>query len=186
MERAHALRAPFKRRFHDWLWIAGTCLVLVGFGGVGVASCMRPVADMSTVDGQCRIGIPRYITIPLVAYDIGINVLLTMVFVYLLSPLVRNDALPVKAFPATRLTRCISSLCKRSKAKTGMLSANEGNQHAAKKLEKLLWKTFIGSVLVMMPTAGNFLALSALGGRELGWLCMTTCTLDGSSACASA
>lgn len=179
MERAHALRAPFKCRFRDWLWVAGTFIVLVGFGSISVASFVRPVADISSIDGRCRMGVPRYITIPLVAYDVCINILLTLVFIYLLSPLVRFGTLPIRTFPATRFTKCLSGICRRSKAKTSMFSANQGNQHAITKLEKLLWKTFTGSVLVMIPTVGNFVALTSLGGRELGWVCLTTCTFDG-------
>lgn len=47
------------------------------------------------------------------------------------------------------------------------------------KLERLLWKTFIGSVLVTISTVGNVATLTGLGGRELGWVCLTTCTFDG-------
>ena len=186
VERAHALRAPFICRARDWLWVTGMALILSGFGGIGIVAFVHPVADISPIDGRCRMGIPRYVTIPLVLYDVGITVLLTLTFNYLLSPLIRSDTVLGKAFPATRLAECCNSVCRRSKGGAGILSSNGGNPHVAERLEKLLWKTFIGSVLVMIPTVGNFAALSALNGRQLGWVCLTICTFDGAIACTHA
>lgn len=140
---------------------------------------MCPQADLSPVDGRCRIGLPRYVTIPIVSYDITLNLLLTSTFVYLLSPLIRSGTLSIKAFPATRLAECLSSILERSKGNSVVLSADKGNQHVVEKLEKLLWKTFLGSVLVMVPTIANIVAITVLNGRELGWVCLTACNFDG-------
>ncbi|KAH6622210.1 hypothetical protein C7974DRAFT_217982 [Boeremia exigua] len=177
-ERAHAIRAPFKRRLHDWLWVIGTGAVITGFGGLGIAAFLNPVTEMSPIDGLCRIGIPRYITIPLVVYDVGINAFLTLTFVYLLGPMIRAGTLPDKTLPATRFAECFSGICERSRRRTGVLVADRGNQHVVRKLEKLIWKTFIGSVLVAIPTVSNVAVLTAVGGRELGWVCLTICTFD--------
>lgn len=169
------------KRTRDWIWVAGFMLVSSGFTAIGVVAFMHPVAEISSIDGRCRIGIPRYTTIPLVSYDVGLNILLTLVFVYLLSPLIRSGKLSVKAFPASRLTTCFGNMCNRSKSRTSLIQANQSNQQMVKKIEKLLLRTFIGSILVMIPTVGNMAALSALEGRELGWLCLTSCTFDGLS-----
>ncbi|KAF3042141.1 hypothetical protein E8E12_006643 [Didymella heteroderae] len=178
IERAHALRSPFMKRMGDWIWVVGFTLTLSGFTAMGVVAFVHPIAEVSSLDGRCRIGIPGYTTIPLVTYDVGLNILLTLVFVYLLSPHIRSGKPSTKAFPASRLTTCLGNLCSRSKSRTSLIQANQGNQHMVKKIEKLLAKTFLGSVLVMLPTVGNMSALSALSGRELGWLCLTTCTFD--------
>jgi len=170
------------KRAYDWIWVVGFMLTLSGFTAIGVVAYVHPIAEISSIDGRCRLGIPRYTTIPLVAYDITLNVLLTLVFVYLLSPLIRSGKLSTKAFPASRLTTFLGNMCSRSKSRTSLIQANQGNQHMVKKIERLLLKTFIGSILVMLPTVGNMSALSALSGRELGWLCLTTCTFDGSYA----
>lgn len=167
------------KRTHDWIWVVGIILTLSGFAAIGVVAFVNPIAEISSVDGRCRIGIPRYTTIPLVVYDVVLNILLTLVFVYLLNPLIRSGKLPRKAFPASRLTTRLGSMCSRSKARTSLIQANQGNQCMVRKIEKLLLKTFMGSLLVMLPTVGNFTALSALDGREPGWLCLTTCTFDG-------
>lgn len=47
------------------------------------------------------------------------------------------------------------------------------------KLDKLLLKTLLGSVLVMIPTVANLGAITVLNGRELDWVCLATCTFDG-------
>lgn len=167
------------RRTHDWIWIAGVTLTLSGFTSIGVVAFMNPIAEISTIDGRCRMGIPRHTTIPLVSFDVGLNGLVTLVFVYLLSPLIRSATLSTKAFPASRFTAWLGNTCSRSKSRTSLIQANQGNQQMVKKIEKLLLKTFLGSMLVMLPTVGNMAALTALGGRELGWLCLTTCSVDG-------
>ena len=182
IERARALRVPFMKRTRDWVWVAGFTLVFSGFTAIGVVAYMNPVADMSPIDGRCRIGIPQYTTIPLVSYDVSLNILLTFVFVYLLSPLIRSGKLSTKGFPASRFTASFGNMCSRSKSRTSVIQVNQSNQQMVKKIEKLLLRTFIGSILVMIPTVGNMAGLTAMKGRELGWVCLTTCTFDGSPA----
>jgi hypothetical protein len=180
IERAHALQTKSSHRLHDWLWMTGVFLVVSGFGGIGVVIFIYPVADVSPIDGRCRIGIPRYITIPLLTYDICLNIFLTIAFVNLISPLIRSGGIPGKALPATRLAQCLSSLCERSRRmRSGILAADGGNRQVVVKLERLLWKTFAGSLLVLVPTVSNLAGLAATGGRELGWICLTCCTVDG-------
>lgn len=169
------------KRTRDWIWVAGIILTFAGFTAIGVEAFMNPVAYVSLIDGRCRIGIPRRTTIPLASYDASLNILLTLVFVYLLSPLVRSGKISSKAFPASRLTTCIGNICSRSKSRNSLIEVHRCNQKMAKKIEKLLWRTFIGSVLVMLSTVGNLASLSILKGRELGWICLTACTFDGPS-----
>jgi hypothetical protein len=168
------------KRMSDWVWVVGVILTLSGFTAIGVMSWVFPIAEMSSIDGRCHIGIPRYVTIPLVSYDVGLNILLTLVFIYLLSPLVRSGKLSTRAFPASRFTVCFGNMCSRSKSRTCLIEANQGNRQMVKKIEKLLLKTFLGSILVMLPTVGNMAALAVLVGRESGWICLTICNLDGS------
>jgi hypothetical protein len=55
------------------------------------------------------------------------------------------------------------------------------NPHVARRLKTLLWRTFVGSCLVLLPTVGNLLQLTILEGNELGFVCLICCTLDGMS-----
>lgn len=165
------------RRGRDWLWVVGTLTIAAGFGTIAAAGFVWPTAEISLVDGRCRIGLPRYVTIPLMTFDIVINVCLTLTFVYLLSPLVRAGSLPTSAFPASRFTKCLARCVRRARTRASV-DLRPANQDAAKKIEKLLWRTFIGSCLVLIPTAGNLASLTSLKGRELGWVCLTVCTFD--------
>lgn len=47
--------------------------------------------------------------------------------------------------------------------------------------ENLVRKTLIGSILVVFPTIANLSLLYVVGGKEMGWLCLTLCTSDGTS-----
>ena len=171
------------RRSRDCLWVIGTLIIAAVFGTIAVIGYIWPIAYISSTDGRCRMGLPRYVTIPLLSFDVLINVLLTLVFVYLLSPLVRTSRLPSAAFPASRFTKCLGSLCSRSRARN-MVDLRPANQSRAKRIEKLLWRTFIGSCLVLVPTVGNMASLTTLRGKELGWVCLTVCSFDSMSAAA--
>lgn len=172
------------KRSRDWFFVTGSAVVIAGFTGIAVVAFMDPVAGMSAIDGRCRIGIPQHTTIPLLSYDIFLNILLTFVFAYLSSPLVRSGKLSATAFPASRLTKWLGNICSRSRAKNSLIQANQSNKASVKKMERLLLRTLVGSVLVMIPTIGNVAALTGLQGRELGWVCLISCSSDGSSAAA--
>ena len=175
VERAHALRAPFKRRYYDWIWLVGVLTIFGGFGSIAIVGFIWPMSSISEDDGRCRIGLPRYVTIPLLSFDVMINTYLNFVFIYLLSPLVRSGGL------VSRVTKSLGSFGNRSRARNGV-DLLPANRQMIDRIERLLWKTLIGACLVLLPTAGNMASLTVLNGRELGWVCLTVCTLDGATA----
>ncbi|KAH7087687.1 hypothetical protein FB567DRAFT_442309, partial [Paraphoma chrysanthemicola] len=181
VERAHALRAPYMRRTKDWLWIVGASSIVFGFGGIAVVAFMWPLSDISAVDGRCRMGLLRRVTMPILAFDVVINILLTIVFIYLLNPVIRSNSLSLSGCSASRVADYIGSCCRKSRKKGVQLRT--ANPHVARRLKKLLWRTFIGSCLVLIPTAGNLAQLTVLQGRELGFVCLTICTLDVTWSC---
>jgi hypothetical protein len=87
VERAHAIRGPRVRRLHDWVWVIGIAVIAGGFGAVAVDAFIFPLHQLR--DGACHIGIPARVTIPLVTYDVCINIALTALFIYFLRPLIR-------------------------------------------------------------------------------------------------
>lgn len=180
MERAHALRAPYMRRSRDWIWLGGMVIIACGFGSIAIAGFIWPIADLSPHDGRCRIGVPYKVTIPLLSFDVVINTLLTGIFIYLLRPLLRFGDMSNEEAPASRFTKGLRRILK-SSDESSAVGVYPMNRNFLKSIERLLWKSFIGSVLVMLPTVGNLAALLPLRGRELGWLCLTICTFDGTS-----
>lgn len=167
------------RRSRDWIWLTGMLTIGCGFGSIAICGFVWPIADLSQIDGRCRIGLPYKVTIPLLSFDIIINTLLTGIFIYLLRPLFRLGGMPnddaVAANMFTKGMRRILTTSRRSDS----VDFSPMNGFSSKSIEALLWKSLIGSVLVMLPTVGNLAALLPLRGRELGGLCLTICTFDG-------
>ena len=167
VERAHALRAPYMTRYHDPLWLYSTIGIVVSLGTIGCVAFILPVFWISD-DGRCRIGVKRYTGIPLLTCDIVINVYLTLVFVYLLSPLVRGGQTSSASFPS-RLALWIGNICSQTKNKATP-NLHRSNEVMAKKVETLLWKTFWGTVIVIVPTGANLASLCILQGNELAFV----------------
>ncbi|OCL05032.1 hypothetical protein AOQ84DRAFT_414522 [Glonium stellatum] len=178
VERAHALRAPYLRRTHDWVWLAGMIVVASGFGTIAVFAFVYPLTDLATTDGKCHIGLPLKVTIPLLSFDAIINLALTGVFIYLLQPLLSFGGLSnTSPLWPNKLTSCIRRVLK-IKERLDSDYSSPINRNFLKSIEALLWKSLIGSVLVTLPTVANLGLLYHMKGRELGWLCFTICTID--------
>ncbi|KAF2798399.1 hypothetical protein K505DRAFT_394712 [Melanomma pulvis-pyrius CBS 109.77] len=176
VERAHAMRAPYMPRRRDWIWLMGMLSIAGGFGSIAICGFLWPISDISSRDGRCRIGLPLKVTIPLLSFDVVINMALTAIFIYLLQPLLRFGGMNA-AVTANIFTKGLRRIMKR----TGHGHNSDiypMNSNFLKSIEALLWRSFIGSLLVMLPTVGNLAALYSLQGRELGWLCLTICTFD--------
>ncbi|KAF2457261.1 hypothetical protein BDY21DRAFT_392487 [Lineolata rhizophorae] len=177
VERAHALRDPFLSRAHDAVWVSFMLVVLTGFGSIATVAFVYPLHDISALDGKCRIGIPLKVSVPLLAYDIAINIGLTAVFIALLGRALRFDpfahhaaaAPPPLPAPATGGPPPAAD-APRPSLLSARLKASLGR--------RLAWKSFAGAGLVLIPTVANLGVLYYLNGREQGWLCFTVCTLD--------
>jgi hypothetical protein len=172
-ERVYALRAPYKRRSQDWIWITSTSLIVVGFGSIIVTGFRWPLARIAE-NGRCYIGLPRFVVIPLLSYDFFINILLTTSFVYHLGPTLRANLL---ARPGRRLSTLLGPYCK---GKTGQaFPLRTGNAQVADRVEKLLWRTFVGLCLVLLPTIGNLVHSVVVQDNDPGFVCVLLCSCDG-------
>jgi hypothetical protein len=152
--------------------------IVTGFGSIAICGFLWPIADMSEKDGRCRIGLPFKVTIPLLAFDVIINTGLTAIFIYLMKPLLRFRGHGSTDDSGDRITNGIRRIFSTTEPENGS-EIYPVNQNFHKSIDALLRKSWVGSVLVMLPTVGNLAALYSLKGRELGWLCLTICTFDG-------
>ncbi|KAK7180838.1 hypothetical protein PSPO01_13118 [Paraphaeosphaeria sporulosa] len=177
VERAHALRAPYMKRSRDWIWLGGMMTIACGFGSIAVCGFTWPIANLSEIDGRCRIGLPFRVTIPLLSFDVAINTLLTGIFVHLLRPLLRFNVQANEAAPITAFARGVRRVLRPHGGPTS-LDVYAMNHQSFKSIERLLWKSLTGSILVMLPTVGNLVTLIPLHGQELGWVCLTICAFD--------
>jgi hypothetical protein len=177
IERARSVRAPYASRRKDWLWLSGVIMVSLGFGTIAIIAFLYPTTDISGIDGKCRIGLPFKVTIPLLSFDCTINVVLTAIFIYLLRPILRLGV-PHSA-PYWR-RRLVTVICKILTVKPYSLDdVQMVNISLRKSVEKLVYKSTIGCILVLLPTLANLSLLFYMHGRQLGWLCLTLCSLDG-------
>ncbi|KAF2451764.1 hypothetical protein P171DRAFT_438439 [Karstenula rhodostoma CBS 690.94] len=174
LERARIVRAPFMRRHRDWLWISGMIIICAGFGSVAILGFVFPVAELSQLDGRCRIGLPIKVAIPLMCFDIGLNFLLTGLFIWLLRPVLSLHR--VNLIPGL-----LKKTAPRERSATSEVTLRYSHSHMHNlnhTIKVLLWKCIIGSTLIMLPTVGNMVTFYIMRGRELGWICLTICTLD--------
>ncbi|KAJ8118767.1 hypothetical protein OPT61_g303 [Boeremia exigua] len=180
LERARVVRAPFVPRLKDRVWLFGMFIICGGFGAIAIVGYMSPVVELSDLDGRCRIGLPPKISFPLLCFDVAVNFLLTGVFFWLLRPVLNfHGLLKASSWFGTRLTGKVKQSIRKREVEIN--SAVEGASLKSamnKNIRILLWKCLIGSALVMFPTVGNMAQFYVMNSRELGWVCLTICTLD--------
>jgi hypothetical protein len=183
VERAHAVRYRLKRRREDRVWLAFVVIIVLGFGSITSLAFAYPVANLGG-DQKCRIGSPAKVTLPLLVYDILINVGLTVVFVALLQPLL--------AFPKLWNLPNIEPLDNNDSGKDHVEDARSQNRdhalsaqssleltianshpmsHAAKdpnvnSLRALVYKSLGGAVAMVVPTIVNLGLLFRWNGQE--------------------
>jgi hypothetical protein len=138
------------------------------------------VSDISREDGKCRVGVRRYAALPLLTFDILFNILTTLIFVYHLVPVIRSNRLTDLSKPIGCFATCLG-YCHASTKSEG-IKFHTGNAKVAKRIENLIWRSLIGSCLVMIPTAANLTQLTIFKGHELGFLCIIICNSDGRSS----
>jgi hypothetical protein len=101
---------------------------------------------------------------------------LTLVFVHLLGPVVRSNSLSIAGSPISSLATCLGHCCQPTRSKS--IEFHTGNPQVAKRIENLLWRTFVGSCLVLISTIANLTQLTIFEGREMGFLCLLLCNCD--------
>src|SRR4030095_9280654 len=82
----YVVRRRRHSRRQDRLYLLNLAIVALGFGCIAVFSFIFPGAERSPTDQKCRIGLPFKLTLPLLIYDVAINVYLTAHFVYFARP----------------------------------------------------------------------------------------------------
>lgn len=171
-------------RLKDRVWLLGMFIVCGGFGTIAIIGYMSPVVELSSLDGRCRIGLPPRVSFPLLCFDVAVNFLLTGVFFWLLRPVLDfHGLLRASSWCGERITNKLKrSMRKREEQAQMSLEGASLKSAMNRNIKTLLWKCLIGSTLVMLPTVANMTQFYIMDSRELGWVCLTICTLDGKSS----
>lgn len=148
VERVHVVRAPFKTRREDKIYIGCLATVMILFGPVVINSLVDPVTKMDSADGRCRFGIRGDASIPTLAVNSVVDLVLTGVFFYLLYPIVKSN------------------------------HAQSNETSVQRNIRTLLWKSIIGSLLIELPMMANMIQFVITRGEELGMICLTICVIE--------
>lgn len=175
VERIHAIRATVYKRFKDWAWVTSMLVVVLGFGAIAVVAFLKPLFELSERDGKCRIGLPSKLLAGLLAYDVGVNIAMTVWFFMLVRPYL------VSGLPNV-IPTFVQKGCKKIRVlinkQTKTACTTSGADTACSSIVRLMSKSFIGSVGVLITTIINLSVLLHMQGREQAWLCFSLCTTD--------
>ena len=179
IERAHVVRCrQYVRRSDRW-YLVNTAIVVLGFGTIAILSFIFPVAELSAVDGKCRIGLPFKITLPLLIYDISINVYLTFHFLCFARPHIVKDSIGKlrSIFGQGRDFRSrAQDLTNENRAFRTKANVSTPRQDHLRNLAK---RTLNGMCIMLLATIINLSILFHMNGHEQEWMCFMFCTLDG-------
>lgn len=165
VERAHLFRGPHVPRLRDWIYVLGMAIVVLGFGTIGILAFMHPVTSISAIDGLCRIGLPLFVTLPLLIYDILLNFMGVAVFYFIMG----QSEVGLISWREIWL------------ALTKMLPCAKDDRHPTFRVAfvGVFTKCFIGFVVAIVPTCVNLVILFFVNGHEQAWVCFLMCTIDG-------
>lgn len=184
VERAHSIRAPYSRRFKDYVWCFWMFLTGLGFAVLIPIAFIYPHTQLVGPNSRCEMGLPMAVSVSLLLFDAFINFSLTAVFIWLIRPLLafrRTRDPDSKSYFRKRLGSSFNALCTHIPIKlpsTGGPYHQAVNQSIVGRVERLVWKSIAGTILIVMPTIANLVSMTAIGGREHAWICFTVCTAD--------
>lgn len=94
-----------RERFASW-WFRGAAVLLVGWFGVAVVMCVGRNAVLKD-NGECKIGLKLYSTVPMLAVDAIVNIYLTAGFV---APIIHAGFAQAKGLVKQSCTAAVAAL----------------------------------------------------------------------------
>ncbi|KAL8722355.1 MAG: hypothetical protein Q9225_001145 [Loekoesia sp. 1 TL-2023] len=151
----------------DYISLAGFTVVMISVITVTILAFLHPIDSVSH-NGNCTIGLPPSITITLLVLDVHINIILTVLFMYLSSKVLKRGygltfRLTLHALPFRNPSPLVESLIGLPPA-LFMTATKEGGKRL--RMAKALW----GTVGLIIPTTANLAVLLWLKGHEQAWL----------------
>ena len=169
VERIHVVRAPFVPRKKDKIYLACLAMVLFMYGPVIINSYINPVTTMGSSGDSCNFGIRGDASIPVLAVNMFVDLVLTGVFFYLLRPVVKFRGLQTVT----------NALRTRRDGNVPLEGYDSHETDVQRNIRTLLWKSIIGSLLIEIPMMANMIQFVITKGEELGMICMALCVVEG-------
>jgi hypothetical protein len=163
-ERLRSIRSQVVDRCADILWQRCFWALLIIFGQVAIVLFFYPI-DTARF-GYCTIGVPTFVIVPILVFDIGCNITASWIFYVqggkvasLISPEIR------RSFEIKR----------NADGKWRLENASDATGSIAL-MAFIIHKTFVVSIAILFSTITNLVLLLYYNGREHGWMCFLMCT----------
>jgi hypothetical protein len=146
------VRAPFVERKRDVIWIGGTILTICGYLGIMGFEFVAPEADLSRVNGNCRIGVQPEAAVGVTILDTVFNVVLTVIFIWQLRPAMTLNAHRSSSHVNNPMrNRWATSTCRLLSLKKHHLGRS-GRTSAENSFRAMVMRNLAGSVLLLLNT----------------------------------
>lgn len=198
VERVHATRVSRHSRLRDWVWVSGFTISTVGCLAVAISAFFSPYTHV-TSRNECMIGFKGYAIYLLISLDTFVNLSLSSIFIFLLLPVLRFrreqrqilqstdfddsrasglDTLEMGDFKETPVSSAVH-LSEQSQRTRGVKPSLTQPNRGEERLQLLLKRTVVGTILSLLPTLTNLGLLLYFHHNERAWLCLAVCTFDG-------
>lgn len=169
VERIHVVRAPYVTRRSDWVYIGSMVFMLTASAGIVINAWLHPYTAMDPKSGRCHTGIQRKVTVPFLIIDIVMDVALTLVFFYLLQPVLKQNG-----------NWSLSIIFGSSKARSGMVELEGSSDTAVQRsIRSLLQKSIIGAFVITVITLILFIVqYFFVEGKGVALVCSSICLAD--------
>jgi hypothetical protein len=189
LERVRVIRAPFIERKHDAIWIIGAIVVICGYPSIMGYEFIAPEADLSRIDGVCRIGIEPGGAIAMLVLDTVLNVVLTSIFVWQLRPAISTFFIR----QSNRRQGTMGGQSSMAKLfhweQQGLWSGRRSSSENS--LRIMVLRNLIGSALILANTVVNNVIFLTRSFARMSHACLLMCLTDSkfdvaSSTCCTA
>jgi len=200
-ERIHTIRAAEYTRLKDKPYIIGMVIIMTGSIAIviyAMYTAQAHVSASSSNSGTCRIGLTPVAAGLLLGWDLTMNIWLTLLFVSLLLPTLRaraqlGNTTSMSAFtrhlvlPSIKAPTPLVSMLSRSPSPTSPpadpepeveLQIVQSASPIVESLERLIRKSLLGVLLIVIPTTVNLVQFIRMDMLESGFQCFLTCLLD--------
>jgi hypothetical protein len=142
--------------------------VLLALIGQCTNTYIHAITEMWESDGRCHFGIPGIVSIPGLVIDAAGGMFLTCLLFYLLRPVIKDrGSQPASVAGGPDMA-----------GETSQTQSNRTETNIQRNIRILLWKSAIGSILIVIPTTANMIQFVITKGRELGMICLSICMVD--------
>lgn len=160
------------------MYVVGAVLTVGGFAGIMGYEFVAPRAELSRVDGVCRIGIHPDSGIAVIVLDTTINVALTAIFVWLLLPALGSSLLPNRTASAPTEPKSWS-FWNQHKSRRSHQEGSSAWIASQQRLKIMLLRNVAGTSLILSATITNNVLFLTWSFAVYSHACQLMCLTDG-------